>query len=312
VTVPAVPVATSLSITRQPAGSASGVALTTQPIVQVLDQFGALISSTASIAAAIGSGTPTISAGTPVSAVAGVATFATLTLNAGATASATITFSSAGLASVTSNAVTCVVTPVNVATALAIETQPSGSTSPNALTTQPRVLVVDQFGAQFPSTATITASVFSGTATISAGATKAAVAGAALFTALAMTSATTQDVALQFTASGLTGIISAPFTVTVIPVPPPIDPPPVIIPPPDPTPEVLVPTSMRIKVLPTAIISGGVVSPAPQVEILDQHGAVLDIDILVVTCIATGATVTQGGSDTTQDGLAVFTGLVVT
>ncbi len=311
ITVPAVPVATSLSIVTQPSGSTSGVALTTQPVIRVLDQFGTLISSTATITATIASGTPTITAGSSIAASGGTATFTALTLTAGATAAATITFSSPGLTSVTSNAVTCTVIPVAVATALAIETQPSGSVSGTALTTQPKILVVDQFGAQITSTATITAALFSGTATI-AGATQAAVAGAAQFTALTLTSATTQDVSLRFTASGLTSIISAPFTVTAVLIPPPPDPDPIEEPPPDPTPVVLVPTSMRVKVLPTAILSGGVISPPPEVEILDQNGNVLDIDTLVVTCTANGATVTAGATDTTQDGVAVFNGLVVT
>jgi hypothetical protein len=76
-------------------------------------------------------------------------------------------------------------------------------------------------------------------------------------------------------------------------------------------PVTLVATSMRITALPTAIIAGGLVSPPPRVEILDQNGNVLDTDTIVVTCTATGGTVTAGSTDTTSDGLAVFSGLVV-
>lgn len=97
---------------------------------------------------------------------------------------------------------------------LAMGTQPSGASAGVALTTQPTVQVVDG-GGEFCSAATntVTATKHSGvTGTLSGTTSKAAVAGTASFTDLAM-SAGESGVTIDFGASGLTSVTSAPFDV---------------------------------------------------------------------------------------------------
>jgi PKD repeat protein len=219
ITVPVTLVATALSITTQPVGTTSGTVFPTQPVVKVLDQFGNLFSSTASITATITSGAGTISAGSPKAAVGGIATFTALAATSAVTGSNVITFSSAGLTSAVANAITI---GVPVATALAIVTQPVGTTSGNTFPTQPVVRVVDQYGSLIASTASIAATVTSGSATISAGSPQVAVAGVATFTALAATSPTTGSNLITFTSAGLTSVVSSAVTITapVVATPP--------------------------------------------------------------------------------------------
>ena len=94
-------VATQLAIVTQPGGAVDGTLFTTQPIVQVRDASGALVSgSVASVTAAVASGTGTLLGTTTVAAVAGVATFTDLKISG--TGSATIRFTSSGLTAATS------------------------------------------------------------------------------------------------------------------------------------------------------------------------------------------------------------------
>jgi hypothetical protein len=98
--------ATKLVITTQPTAPAgNGGTLAAQPVVAVQDQYGNAITSTASIAAAVGAGTWTIGGTTSKAAVSGTATFTGLTAtSAAAVTGATISFTSSGLTGVTSSA----------------------------------------------------------------------------------------------------------------------------------------------------------------------------------------------------------------
>ncbi|MCB9893030.1 MAG: hypothetical protein H6839_01110 [Planctomycetes bacterium] len=79
--------ATQLVLVTQPAGAAPGVAFTTQPVVQVQDSTGALVSSdnstqvTVSITAATGTSGAVLSGTTTVTAVNGVVTFSGLSID---------------------------------------------------------------------------------------------------------------------------------------------------------------------------------------------------------------------------------------
>jgi len=98
--------ATKLGITQQPTAPASnGAVLAQQPVVVIQDQYGNTVtSSSASVNAAVGSGTWTIGGTTNPSASSGVATFTNLTAtSAAAVTGATINFSSSGLTGITSN-----------------------------------------------------------------------------------------------------------------------------------------------------------------------------------------------------------------
>jgi hypothetical protein len=217
------PAATSLRIVTQPSGGNSGSALTTQPQVEILDQFGNRFSSTATITATSDSGSVSDSGNTKA-AVAGLATFTALTGTAGATAATTWTFTSPALTSVTSNSVTITVPVATaVATALRVVTQPAGAISGSAFATQPSVEVIDQYGQRISSTATITALVRSAvTVTTSGTAAKAAVAGLATWTDLGMTISTDGYHAyITFSSPGLTSVDSGAFVCSLVTAPPP-------------------------------------------------------------------------------------------
>jgi hypothetical protein len=96
-----------LSITQQPSGAAAGVALTTQPVVQILDGGGELCqAATNSVTATKHSGvTGTLSGTTSKAAVAGVATFTDLAMSVGETG-VSLDFAASGLTGATSSTFT--------------------------------------------------------------------------------------------------------------------------------------------------------------------------------------------------------------
>ena len=104
-----------LGLTTQPTAPISnGGLLAAQPVVAIQDQYGNTTTSTASVTAAVGSGTWTIGGTTLKSGVNGVATFTDLTAtSAAAVSGATITFTSSGLTSVTSNGFNIPAPPLN-------------------------------------------------------------------------------------------------------------------------------------------------------------------------------------------------------
>ena len=98
--------ATKLSVTTQPAAPASnGAALATQPVITIQDQYNNTVTgSSASVTAAVGSGTWTLGGTTVVNAISGVATFSGLTAtSAAAVTGATINFTATSLTSATSS-----------------------------------------------------------------------------------------------------------------------------------------------------------------------------------------------------------------
>lgn len=98
-----VPVATSIVIASQPSSTVEDTNFTVT--VQVKDQFGANFSSTASISVAKQSGTGTLSGTSPVSAVAGLATFSNLQMDTGS-ATVVLRFTSSGLGTVDTTSIT--------------------------------------------------------------------------------------------------------------------------------------------------------------------------------------------------------------
>ncbi len=96
--------ATKLGMKTQPTAPASnGSVLAIQPAVYIQDQYGNTTTSTASVSAAVGSGTWTLGGANSVAATAGTTTFSGLTAtSAAAVTGATIVFSSGSLTGVTS------------------------------------------------------------------------------------------------------------------------------------------------------------------------------------------------------------------
>jgi hypothetical protein len=198
--------ATQLVITQQPGGSTSGVALTTQPIVEAQDQYGNINTSyTANVTAAtndVGTLTGTLS----VAPVAGTATFTDLVYTATADNEIfQIDFTSGALTGTTSNDVSCDVT----GTKLVFIQQPAGSVSGFALATQPIV------AAQDANNVTDTDYVWNivagaiGPGTLTGTLAVTPVAGVATFTNLVYTATADNEIfQIYFTPPGLTGATS--------------------------------------------------------------------------------------------------------
>ncbi len=96
---------TKLGMNTQPTAPASnGATLTVQPKINVVDQYGNLTASTATVTANVGSGVWMLNGTTAVSAVNGVATFSDLkAASLNAVSGATIIFTASGLTSITSS-----------------------------------------------------------------------------------------------------------------------------------------------------------------------------------------------------------------
>lgn len=298
------PVATALRIVRQPSGGESGSVLTTQPQVEILDQFGNRFNATATVTATSDSGSVS-DTGNAVAAVAGLATFTTLTGTAGATASTPYTFSSPGLTSVTSSSVSITVPVASpVATALRVVTQPAGAVSGVALTQQPVVEVIDQYGTRITSAAAITATAIGEGVSVVAGSPVNAVAGLATFTTLTLTTLLDGRTAtLRFIASGLTSVDSTAFPCALFPVviPPPIpdtDPAaePPASPPSDPVPAQLVFTREPGPV--GKLYSRKKWPQQPVVEARDANGVLMTSYHGPLTIYTTSSTITLRGTAT--------------
>jgi hypothetical protein len=88
--------AAQLTLRTQPSGAISTIALATQPVLEIRDNAGNLVtSSTLSITASVSAGSATLSGTSTIAAVGGVATYADLTLTGSGTV--TLTFTAAGV-----------------------------------------------------------------------------------------------------------------------------------------------------------------------------------------------------------------------
>ncbi len=116
----------ALSVQTQPGDAASGVSLGTQPVVQLLDDSGNVVTGDNStvITAALASGAGSLEGSTSVTLAAGVARFADLAV-AGTVGDYTLSFSAPGLASVTSGAFSLRPGPASPQTSLVTVSRPS-------------------------------------------------------------------------------------------------------------------------------------------------------------------------------------------
>jgi len=180
-----------LAYATQPGGGLAGAAWSQQPVVQVQDAYGNLVTTgvdaTRVVSANLTTGTGTLSGTTTSTAVAGVATFSNLSLNLIGTnkvltASATVT---AGAATVASSAFT--ITHA-AASQLAFATQPGGGNTGAAWAQQPIVQVQDPYGNLVTTSAdasrTIALTLSTGPGTLSGTASLAAASGVATFSGL--------------------------------------------------------------------------------------------------------------------------------
>ena len=203
--------ATSIAFLAQPAGAVAAAALGVQPVVEILDAAGNVVTggvdATANITLALGSGTGTLSGSTTVAAAAGVATFAGLSVDL--VGSKTLLATKADTASATAAGVIRG-TPATQATSnsflitqdtalhLVFTTQPSGSVAGHVWGTQPVVKIVDAHdnvvttGADASRVVTMTLS--QGTGPLGGALSVTAAAGVATFTDLQATAIGAADV----------------------------------------------------------------------------------------------------------------------
>ena len=138
-----------LAVRRQPAGGPIGAPLSQQPVVEVHDAAGNIVtSSSATITATIASGGGTLIGQASVSAAAGIAPFSGLSIT-GPVGDRTLSFSSPGLSPATSAAfaMSAPLTPVIVVDAPSIAAQVALGSSPLSRT----VIVTNGGGAPFTS-----------------------------------------------------------------------------------------------------------------------------------------------------------------
>ncbi len=204
------PVPTQLGVATQPGGAESGVAFTTQPVVEVRDASNKLVAgASAAVTASIASGTGALSGTTTVNTVNGVASFTNLKI--AGSGSHTLNFSATGLAS----AVSAPFAVTQVVRALVVTTQPGNSTSGSPLGAAPVVELRDAAGLKAASaTNAVTATIASGTGALSGTASVSAVAGVATFANLIVTGSGSHTLRFAL-AGGTPSVVSSPFAVVL-------------------------------------------------------------------------------------------------
>jgi hypothetical protein len=202
-----------LALRTAAAGAASGAAFTTQPVVEVRDAAGNVVmTSTLAVSVALASGGGTLSGGTTVAAVAGVAAFSDLAIS-GLIGARTLTFSAPGVQAATSSSFDLA---AGVASQLAIRTQPVAGTAYAAFTTPAVVEIRDAAGNVTASTAAVVAAIASGGGTLGGSTSVNAVAGVATFTNLSV-NGTAGARTLSFASGGLAAVATSSFNVAAAP-----------------------------------------------------------------------------------------------
>jgi hypothetical protein len=276
--------ASQLAIRTQPLGASSGAALTTQPVIEVRDAAGNLVTTaTPTITATIATGGGIVS-GSTATAEGGVATFRTIAVS-GTVGDHTLSFSASGLASATSAGFAL---GAGAPAKLVMRVEPTGAASGSPFRTQPEILICDEAGnlAQ-TSNATVTASIAVGGG-LATGITSIAVGGVATFSALGIIGEVGAHT-IAFSAAGLTSVNSASFMLSPG-----------------------VATALRIRVQPGGALSGQPFISVPVVEVVDGGGNMASSSSVVVTAtIASGGGSLTAATATTVDGVATFAGLTL-
>ncbi len=211
--------ANKLAFTTQPGNGTGGTALTTQPVVTVQDQYGnTATSDTSTVTVAIlnNAGPGGVLSGTLTKqAGAGVADFSANGLKIDKAGTGyTLTATDGSLTSAASNAFNIA---IGGAAKIAFTTQPGNGTGGSALSPQPVVTIQDAGGNTVTgntSTVTLAIGTNPSAGTLSGTVAKAAVAGVATFTNVAVDKAGT-GYTLAATDGALTGTTSTAFNVTV-------------------------------------------------------------------------------------------------
>ncbi len=282
-----------LAFTAQPTNVVAGTAIAPAVQVSVLDSFGNLASTaTNSVTVAIGTnpGGGTLSGTMTVSAVAGVATFSTLSIDKIGTGY-TLTANSGALAPATSAAFNVT---AGAPAKLVFKVQPTNVAAGAAITPAVQVSIQDAQGNIVP-TATNAVTIAIGTnpsgGTLSGTTTVAAVAGVATFSTLSI-----NKVGTGYTLGATSGVLTA-ATSTAFNVSP------------------GAPAKLVFQVQPTNVVAGTAVAPAVQVIIQDAQGNLLNTATNAVTmAIGTnpgGGILSGAGPVNAVAGVATFSALSI-
>lgn len=201
--------ATSLVLTTESVGTASGAAFTTQPVVTLRDSGGNTVTSGTHYVTASASAGGSLVGTTRILLTSGVGTFTDLGITGTAGTAYSVTYrltNSAGVAtSGVSPSVQTMSVTVGAATSIALTTDAAGFTSGQSFTTQPVVTIRDSGGN------TVTSGSVSITATLSAGAGGSLLDGGAPATSVTLASA---DGLARFTQLGLRGLVGTSYSIT--------------------------------------------------------------------------------------------------
>jgi len=200
-TTPGTP--TRLALRTQPGGAAVGAPFGTQPVVEVRDAAGNVVTASgAAVSVTIGSGGGALAGTTTVNATAGVATFTDLLLT-GTVGARTLAFTSTGLTAVNSGSFALA---AGAPSRLVITRQAVGGAVGATLLTQPIVELRDvSNNVSTGSTAQVTAGLTGFTGTVNGTVSVAAVAGVATFTNLAV-NGQPGSYTLAFSSTGVPGV----------------------------------------------------------------------------------------------------------
>lgn len=205
-----------LIITTQPATTVAGAAMA-NVVVAARDGNGNTDTTfTGNVSAALSNGTGSLSGTTTVAAVAGVATFSTLSVNLIGT-DKELTFTATNLTSAISNQFT--ITPAAPSEVRFVQ-EPSNAQTGVAITPAITVEIIDQFGNRTTSTANVSLAIGAnpGGSTLTGGGPVAAVAGLATFGSVSLNNAGT-GYTLVASSGALTTDTSATFNITAAPTP---------------------------------------------------------------------------------------------
>ena len=286
--------ATQLTITVQPAAATGGAVLTPAVVVTARDALGNTATDfTGSVTAALGTNPAggTLSGTVNVSAVAGVATFATLSINKAATGY-TIAFSASGLTTVTSSPFDIA---VGAATQLAFTVAPPAATTAGApFAPAVEVSAQDAGGNTVPSfTANVTVAIGANPAsgTLSGTTGVAAVGGVATFSPLSIDKSAAGYTRVA-SAIGLTGATSATFIINPGPA-----------------------AQLAVTAQPASATGGGVITPAIELTARDALGNTAtaftgDVAAAIGTNLA-GGTLSGTATVTAAAGVASFSTLSI-
>jgi len=281
--------AAQLAIQTQPAGAVNGVALTTQPVIQVRDAQNNAVGAGVTVTATLNGSGATLFGSTSVPTNAsGLASFSGLGLN-GTAGNYTLTFA-AGVPNVTS--VTFALA-AGSATQLGVATQPSATVaSGSALATPPAVQLRDAGGNAVSQAGVNVAVAISGTGASLTGTTTVPTnaSGIATFSGLGLTG-TVGSYTLQFSSTGMTSATSGAINLTAGAA-----------------------AKLIITTQPSSPVSSGApLSPQPVVQVADAQNNPVSSAGLLVTATAS-ASGTLGGTTTATtnaSGAAAFSGLTV-